>query len=157
MSCFSTDFKSISNSIFWTLLEIIPEYLRSSIFYELMQQILLFWSRLREHLPHKNPLHTFTMGLILSLIKQEKEIPFVDISFDAVRKEGEPVVEIDLDSHLQVLQQYNGCAEEIRLAISQPNPQSEENAYKVLVPAIQKLQQLYEFCQSVGMSFFFGF
>jgi hypothetical protein len=102
-------------------------------------------TRLENSSPRKN-----TMGLILSLIKQEKEIPFVDISFNATRKDLEPTITVDLEKHLELLKSYSGCAEEIRSAISQPNPQSEENAYKVLVPAIQKLQQLYEFCQSVG-------
>jgi len=50
---------------------------------------------------------------------------------------------------LQSLRQYTGCGELIRKAISNPSPQTEEDAWNGLCPSAVKLKKYYEFSQRI--------
>ncbi|ORY08276.1 FAM49A-like protein [Basidiobolus meristosporus CBS 931.73] len=52
-------------------------------------------------------------------------------------------------SIIDSLRQYKGCAEEIRQAISNPNPETEQAAWRELTPAVAHLKEFYEFAATL--------
>ncbi|ORZ34053.1 hypothetical protein BCR44DRAFT_1500751 [Catenaria anguillulae PL171] len=50
---------------------------------------------------------------------------------------------------LSLLKQYQGCDEQIRAAISQPNPQNDSAAWDAVVPCVIKLRECYEYATQV--------
>ncbi|KAI9207593.1 uncharacterized protein BJ171DRAFT_278041 [Polychytrium aggregatum] len=55
--------------------------------------------------------------------------------------------------HLDVMSHYNGCGDYIRRAISTPNRETEEAAWKAVCPAVSNLKDCYEFSQRLEDAF----
>jgi len=56
-------------------------------------------------------------------------------------------------SILEKLQNYSGCEEFIRKAITTPGPESEEAAWNAVVPAVEQLKEFYDFSLELDQCF----
>jgi len=98
------------------------------------------------------------MGSLVSILQNTNENnPDILLDFENPRPIPEEeqlyhyVVELLNRSNaiLQSLRQYTGCGELIRKAISNPSPQTEEDAWNGLCPSAVKLKKYYEFSQRI--------
>jgi hypothetical protein len=98
------------------------------------------------------------MGSLVSIIQNSNESgPDIVLDFENAQPIQEEeqlyryIVEILNRSNaiLQSLRQYTGCGELIRKAISNPSPQTEEEAWVALCPSAVKLKKYYEFSQRI--------
>ncbi|ORX48913.1 DUF1394-domain-containing protein [Piromyces finnis] len=98
------------------------------------------------------------MGSLVSIIQNSNDSgPDIILDFENAQPIPEEeqlyryVVEILNRSNaiLQSLRQYTGCGELIRKAISNPSPQTEEEAWVALCPSAVKLKKYYEFSQRI--------
>jgi len=98
------------------------------------------------------------MGLLVSVFSGEKKMT-IDIFLDfeaAVPGENEKeihgqVAEVlsKAEQILEKLHAYKGCEEFIRAAISKPLPETEKAAWDAILPAVETLQEFYEFSVEV--------
>jgi hypothetical protein len=56
-------------------------------------------------------------------------------------------------SILEDLLKYEGCEEKIRTAITTPSPEAEEAAWEAVLPAVEQLQQFYDFSLELESAF----
>jgi len=54
---------------------------------------------------------------------------------------------------LQKLSNYTGCEEHIRKAISNPGPETEDEAWQAVLPAVEQLKEFYDFSQELEQCF----
>lgn len=93
------------------------------------------------------------MGKVLSLLASGKEPVEIFLDFENSHPSDE-----EKDLHAAVatvlnkgplildrLFQYDGCEEFIRKAITTPGPETEESAWNAVLPAVDQLQQFYDF------------
>lgn len=101
------------------------------------------------------------MGKITSLLTSGKEIQEIYIDFENAKpsdeeKEIHGTVSAVLDKGPQVLEKlfkYDGCEEYIRKAITTPGPETEEAAWNAVLPAVDQLQEFYDFSLELESSF----
>lgn len=98
------------------------------------------------------------MGLINSGAKEVEDI-FIDFEnaevSDDEREIYDAVAKV-LDRSPQILEdllQYEGCEEKIREAITNPSPEAEEAAWGAVLPAVEQLQQFYDFSLELESAF----
>ncbi|KAJ3071992.1 Protein fam49a [Podochytrium sp. JEL0797] len=100
------------------------------------------------------------MGAAMCLPESEaRQTPPVSISIDLQnprpRPEEHPVYQhisqtlSHSHTHLDSLRNYAGCGDTIRAAISRPSPQTEEEAWRLLVPAILQLKLFYDYSNQI--------
>jgi len=99
------------------------------------------------------------MGALISFLAGDKKMTIdIFLNFEA----AEPQTDKEKEIHSQVadvlskaeqilekLQAYKGCEEFIRSAISKPTPESEKAAWDAILPAVETLQEFYEFSVEV--------
>jgi len=93
------------------------------------------------------------MGKITSLFAGGKEIQEIFLDFENAKpsdeeKEIHSTVAAVLDKGptiLDKLLKYDGCEEYIRKAITTPGPETEEAAWNAVLPAVDQLQEFYDF------------
>jgi len=91
------------------------------------------------------------MGNILD--KPAASVPDLHVNLESTQPapgEAELFDQLLRDLHpaghiLQQLRGYKGCGDQIRVAISQPTPQSEQEAWAAVIPAVETLRQFFEF------------
>jgi len=98
------------------------------------------------------------MGLLVSVFSGEKKMT-IDIFLDFEAAEpGDTEKEIHgqvaevlgkAEQILEKLHAYKGCEEFIRAAISKPLPETEKAAWDAILPAVETLQEFYEFSVEV--------
>jgi len=98
------------------------------------------------------------MGALVSLFGVEKKMT-IDIFLDfeaAVPGENEKEIHAQVadvlskaELMLEKLHAYKGCEEFIRNAISKPGPENEKAAWDTILPAVETLQEFYEFSVEV--------
>jgi len=102
------------------------------------------------------------MGQLISYIMAGNHNPEeIFLDFDNakpgdVEKEVYQKVADVLDKGPQVLQkllEYKGCEELIRKAITTPGPETEEAAWTAVLPAVDKLQEFFEYSQQLESCF----
>jgi len=93
------------------------------------------------------------MGKVLSLIASGKEPEEIFLDFEKAQPSDE---EKDLHAAvatvlnkgpliLDKLFKYDGCEEYIRRAITTPGPETEDSAWNAVLPAVDQLQEFYDF------------
>jgi len=93
------------------------------------------------------------MGQLLSLISGSDNAEKIFIDFENARPSDEEqelhtTVADVLNKSPQILDKllkYTGCEEFIRKAITNPGPESEDAAWEAVLPAVDQLQQFYDF------------
>jgi len=93
------------------------------------------------------------MGQLLSLISGSENAEKIFIDFENARPSDEEqelhsTVANVLNKSPQILDKllkYTGCEEFIRKAISNPGPETEDAAWEAVLPAVDQLQQFYDF------------
>jgi len=94
------------------------------------------------------------MGQLLSYLSSGKEAVDIFLDFENAQpttdEERAIYDEVSgvLDKSPEILDQlhhYSGCEEFIRKAITHPGPESEEEAWKAVVPAVEQLRRFYDF------------
>jgi len=93
------------------------------------------------------------MGQLLSLISGSDNAEKIFIDFENARPSEEEqelhtTVADVLNKSPQILDRllkYTGCEEFIRKAITNPGPESEDAAWEAVLPAVDQLQQFYDF------------
>jgi hypothetical protein len=96
------------------------------------------------------------MGGLLSIISTENHKKGIDIvlNFEDCEPKGEEEKAIYDEvsavlakgpSILDDLTNYSGCEEYIRKAITTPGPETEEKAWEMVLPAVDKLKEFYDF------------
>lgn len=93
------------------------------------------------------------MGKVLSLLQSGKEPEEIFLDFEKAQPTDD-----ERDIHAQVaavlnkgpqildrLFKYDGCEEFIRKAITTPGPETEESAWNAVLPAVDQLQEFYDF------------
>lgn len=102
------------------------------------------------------------MGKVMSLIASgQKSADEIFIDFENAQvsdheREIYDVVSKVLErsgSVLQELLKYEGCEEKIREAITNPSPEAEEAAWEAVLPAVDQLQQFYDFSLELESAF----
>lgn len=96
------------------------------------------------------------MGIILSRLRSNPA-PDVFVDFENAKPtDNEMAIYLRVNSVLEnsdniiaELQRYNGCAEQVRVAMSQPNARNELDAFNALLPAIQSISRFYHYSQSL--------
>jgi len=99
------------------------------------------------------------MGALISLINgREKMTVDVFLDFEAAEPQEEKEKEIHaqvadvLNKAEQILEKliaYKGCEEFIRAAISKPSEETDKAAWSAILPAVETLQEFYEFSVEV--------
>eukprot|EP01114_Cavostelium_apophysatum_P010203 TRINITY_DN2369_c0_g1_i1.p1 TRINITY_DN2369_c0_g1~~TRINITY_DN2369_c0_g1_i1.p1 ORF type:complete len:314 (-),score=93.21 TRINITY_DN2369_c0_g1_i1:112-1053(-) len=93
------------------------------------------------------------MGKITNLLSSGKEIQEIFLDFEHAQpsdeeKEIHSTVAAVLDKGPAILEKlfkYDGCEEFIRKAITTPGPETEEAAWNAVLPAVDQLQEFYDF------------
>jgi len=101
------------------------------------------------------------MGKITSLLTSGKEIQEIFLDFEKAvptdeEKEIHSTVAAVLDKGPVILERlfkYDGCEEYIRKAITTPGPETEESAWNAVLPAVDQLQEFYDFSIELEASF----
>jgi hypothetical protein len=94
------------------------------------------------------------MGQLLSYLGSNNDAPQIFLDFENAKPDSEEEKEVHA-TVAQVLQQsavileklqtYSGCEEFIRRAITNPSPESEEEAWNTVLPAVDQLKEFYDF------------
>jgi len=98
------------------------------------------------------------MGQLLSLISGADNAEKVFIDFEKATPSDEEkvlhetVAEVlnKAPNILDRLRKYAGCEEYIRKAITTPGPETEDAAWEAVLPAVDQLQQFYDFSLELG-------
>lgn len=94
------------------------------------------------------------MGAILTLLKAataESDPIDIPIDFSAKPTTGEAdyalisKITAEFPTYIEIMQNYKGSEEAIKLAISKPGKPNEDAAWDAIIPSITKLKQIYEF------------
>jgi len=93
------------------------------------------------------------MGKVIGLLNSGKDVQEIFIDFENAQvseeeKEIHSTVAAVLDKGPQILDRllkYDGCEEFIRKAITTPSPETEDAAWKAVLPAVDQLQEFYDF------------
>jgi len=93
------------------------------------------------------------MGKIIGALSSGKEIQEIFLDFENAKvseeeKELHATVAAVLDKGpviLERLLKYDGCEEFIRRAITTPGPETEDAAWNAVLPAVDQLQEFYDF------------
>jgi len=93
------------------------------------------------------------MGKLLDVLNSDKSAQEIFLDFDNAKpseeeKELHATVAAVLDKGpiiLDKLLKYEGCEEFIRKAITTPGPETEEAAWNAVLPAVDQLQEFYDF------------
>jgi hypothetical protein len=101
------------------------------------------------------------MGQLLSLISESKNAEKVFIDFEkAIPSDDEKALHDAVAEVLNKapvildrLRKYAGCEEFIRKAITTPGPETEEAAWEAVLPAVDQLQQFYDFSLELEQCF----
>lgn len=102
------------------------------------------------------------MGALLSLLQNDTKGSDIILDFESAtpqtdeEKEIHGAVESVLNKGPQILaalQNYPGCEEFIRKAITTPTPDAEDAAWNAVLPAVQQLKEFYEFSIELDASF----
>ena len=102
------------------------------------------------------------MGQLLSLLASGEKAVDIVLDFENAKPESEEEQQIHasvaavLNKGPQILKElstYSGCEEFIRKAITTPGPETEEAAWKAVLPAVEQLKKFYDFSQELETVF----
>jgi len=102
------------------------------------------------------------MGQLLSLLASGEKAVDIVLDFENAKPESEEeqaihaAVAAVLNKGPQILKElstYSGCEEFIRKAITSPGPETEEAAWKAVLPAVEQLKKFYDFSQELESVF----
>eukprot|EP01099_Mayorella_cantabrigiensis_P004356 TRINITY_DN3270_c0_g1_i1.p1 TRINITY_DN3270_c0_g1~~TRINITY_DN3270_c0_g1_i1.p1 ORF type:complete len:318 (+),score=79.91 TRINITY_DN3270_c0_g1_i1:86-1039(+) len=98
------------------------------------------------------------MGQLLTYLSSGKEAADIFLDFENAKPESKEEQDVHglvaavLDKGpeiLRILTTYHGCEEFIRKAITSPSPDTEDAAWKAVLPAVEQLKVLYDFSQEL--------
>jgi len=103
------------------------------------------------------------MGNLLTLGNADKRDPVeIFLDFEKAQPQSDEersiydVIAKVLDRSPQILQKlsnYTGCEEFIRKAITTPGPETEDEAWQAVLPAVEQLKEFYDFSQELEQCF----
>lgn len=94
------------------------------------------------------------MGKVMSLLNGEQVTTQIFLDFENAKPDSDEEKEVYENvsavlgrgpTILDELEKYKGCEEFIRKAITNPGPESEEEAWNAVLPAVDQLKEFYDF------------
>lgn len=94
------------------------------------------------------------MGKVMSLLNGEQVTTQIFLDFENAKPDSDEEKEVYETvsavlgrgpTILEELEKYKGCEEFIRKAITNPGPESEEEAWNAVLPAVDQLKEFYDF------------
>jgi len=102
------------------------------------------------------------MGQLISILNSTPEAVGIVIDFEGAKPDSDEEKEVHANVHtvlskapglLDKLAKYTGCEEHIRKAITTPSPDTEEEAWKAVLPAVDELKEFYDFSLDLEQCF----
>jgi hypothetical protein len=97
------------------------------------------------------------MGIFQSLLKNVDPEPFnFTVNFKAQPSAKEEIhakcleITTNFTKIIEGLNEYKGCTDSIRAAISSPSKENDEKCWGEILPAVSRIKDLYDFTQKLG-------